>query len=380
MHSFMELRQFVYRFRMRLFPSSNKRVKRTINEGLPEQLDAEVLRSLCLNHFGAQPETIKHEHLSAWKSSGAYRLFISTQDRHEIRLIFKEAVYSFAEIPALNNFPALPGPPEFTILSQGSGPLAAYLPKVYLAQELEPGHRYIYLLEDMDGSYERCFQPEQIEQSARLLPRFQEAFHAWSEGKRPQGLIEYGPAFSTKLLEYTHASLLRFREAVRDDGLQQVLERWDDIAALHLQPEFFSLDPVPVHGDTNYTNIHLHSQDPQNMKLVDWEWAGYGSPFADLASLLKGEKTGVEEKCYALFVEAAAEVDRQKSSGTWMRGLNPKQCRRLYQWSNVERGLMDAGFLAAQHLETAHQAHFSLPRAVNQSLKRVLNAHIALME
>ena len=111
------------------------------------------------------------------------------------------------------------------------------------------------------------------------------------------------------------------------------------------------------------------------MKLVDWEWAGYGSPYTDLVSLLKGARPDVEKRC---FQEFDAAVRRLPSGSGSVFGRTDAENWRMYTWGKLDRAITDAGFLAAQHLDATHGTMFSLPRAISKSLARILDAHHAL--
>lgn len=375
MDALQSLREWANKVRKRLY--KQKRRPQPIYQGTPSGVDFDLLNDLSRKYFDRPAASISYQHLSAWKTSGAFRIFLRCNVGKTVPLIFKESVYSQEEIPALISFPVQPGPAEFAVLSNPQAPLSDFLPQVYLAEEIAPNRHYRYILEDLGQAYHQAHGQTEVLRAARLLPGFQEALYTWANTYRPAGLIQYGRAFSTALIPYTHKNLEHFARRNNTEHIRQVLHHWNAICDVYLQDEFFAAPSSAVHGDSNYTNVHLHNQEPQRMKLVDWEWAGYGLPCADLVSLLKGTSGELERNGYLTYLESRAEQARL-NAGTqgWIDcEESPDQHRRKLLWCQLERGLIDAGFLAAQYLGTNNTPSFSLPKAVFQSIRRVLHAY-----
>lgn len=370
MEAFAGFRHLLYHFRRKYFPKQRFQTQ-PLDMGLPEGIAADYLSAVCEDYFDEKAVSFTHQHLSGWKPSGAYRLLIKTRRGNEIRLIYKDAVYAHDQIPALVDLPVHPGPPEFVIYSQPTGPLAPYLPQVYLAKEVTPGVQYHYLLEDLGQDYHKIGVLEDVSRVSAMLPRLHQALSEWSAEIHPQGLLTYGKDFSQALQEYARVNLEKYSRHSEDKALKSVLDCWPQIAELHLLPEFFNLQRIdPIHGDTNYTNIHIHNHHPFQFKLVDWEWAGYGLPHADLASFVKGMPGDVEGPALRKFFGSPRDPNPC---------LNPEltfaENRRLHYWSLLERGLLDAAFLTVQHLNAPYLAKFSLPEAISRSLTQVLSVY-----
>jgi hypothetical protein len=359
------LREWVYQFRAILLKP--KRKQKPFLPGLPEGLEREQIDALCKEHFGENVAAVENQHLSGWKTNGAYRVRIKTRQGSLRHFIFKKALYSLKEIPALANFPAHPGIAEFVILSQTHGPLANYLPTVYLAEEVEPGRLYHYIMDDLAVDYHRTFEQSDILKTVPLLHSLHEALCEWSQTANTQGLLQYGRPFSLALQSYTYTALVHFNEKSPDETVQAVLNHWKEIAEIHADEAFFTQEAVPIHGDSNYTNLHIHKRDPRKLKVVDWEWAGIGAPIMDLVSMLKSEPDRIEALGYQCYIDALPRGEKEK--------FTPETYKRLYQWSKIERGLLDAGFLAAQYMETTYKANFSLPTAISRSMQRVFVAY-----
>jgi hypothetical protein len=269
-----------------------------------------------------------------------------------------------------------PGPPEYLIYSQPTASLAPFLPRVYLAEEVSPQTHYRYLLEDLAPAYERIRDHQSLIHSAALLPDLHAALQEWSAETGGDGLITYGIEFSRSLQVYARNSLQAFHQHVQHSAIDAVLDSWTDIQRLHLLPEFFQDQPgALIHGDTNFTNIHLHKQDPGCFKVVDWEWAGVATPYADLASLLKGTPEEVEKTAFESFSRAPI-----RAAALTQSVMDNQSNYRLYLWCKMERGLIDAAFLASQYLSTDYTTKFNLQNAVFHALSRVHSAYQQLSQ
>jgi hypothetical protein len=348
-----------------MFPSPKRVNPRPILPGIPEGVDLELISRVCREHFDTAVVSTSYEHLSGWKTSGAYRIYLSLSGGRTIPIIYKVASYLSTEIPALAGLPVQPGPAEFAIYSQPAGPLESYLPRVYWAEEVTPGICYRYILEDLHENYHWAKGIQATAQAVKLLPGFHQALQEWAQTANTEAFLQYGAVFSLALQEYARSPLDRYQERFPDPVIKQVLDQWPGITAMHLRPEFQSIQPNQlIHGDTNFTNIHLHNSDQDSMKLVDWEWAGIGYAQSDWASLLKGTDALTERKSV------------QQLSGAFMQPqLTPRQNWRLFHWTQLERGLLDASFLSIQYLEVENSSRLKLPNAIQSAARRVLSAY-----
>lgn len=356
-----KLRQTLFDLRKRVFQPKRKRRPFSTTQGLPESLARETIEALCKEHFGGVPRSFRQQHLSGWKTSGAYRIITELDSGEEVRLIYKIAIYNTEDIPALSGLPAQPGPAEFAILSQAGGPLAPYLPAVYLAEAVERGKLYRYIMEDLGMHYRRAVDAERSK-AARLFPAFHDAMLCW-DAPEDTGLIHYGRDFSIALQAYALPRLEQYAAVHHDDlAIRALLNHWPAIAQIHLNEAFFEIGPHGlIHGDPNYSNVYLHNDDPQKMKLVDWEWAGIGTPYADLVSFLKGAPPHLERWTVD---QMAAHLNQPAA-----------EAHRLFAWCQLERGILDAAFLSVQALNTDHQTRFSLHSAVTSSARRAIRAY-----
>ena len=141
-----------------------------------------------------------------------------------------------------------------------------------------------------------------------------------------------------------------------------MVSHWPQLTALRLNDEFHSpTSLMPVHGDLNPSNVHLPRRDGCCIKVVDWEWGGIGLPQADLAALLNGVSPEVERRALEAF---------HRSDGQ----LSAEAHHRRFQWCKLERGLLDAGFLAAMALGGSDPARFRCGSRIERAGSRVLQA------
>jgi hypothetical protein len=366
------LRQFLYVFRKKYLRPQKKAVRvNSFVPGLPAGITQDVLNSICREQFGEKPNSFSSQHLSGWKPSGAYRIHIQTERGNQISLIYKEAFYTLEQIPALVNLPIQPGQSEFAIFSQPVGALAPYLPRVYLAEELAPGIHYQYILEDLEQEYHKIHDEEGLLRSSEMLPRLHYAMKEWANEFKPAQFIQYGASVSQALQEYAQVSLENYSHLSDDPVLKTVLACWPKISNAYLMPEIFERQPaMPIHGDSNYTNVFFHNQDHFRVKLVDWEWAGYGLPHADLASLLKSMSENLENRALRKFLGT-----QHNPNPCLNPDLTFEENQRIYYWCQLERGILDAAFLINQYLKSLHSAYFSMPNTITNSLIHILSAY-----
>ena len=342
----------------------SSRQNRPIVPGLPEGISFERLDQLCRERLGAQPlKSASHMHLSGWKYSGAYRLMLTTTGGQVRNVIYKNAIYGPNHIPAVIGLPVLPGPPEYAIYSRGGDRLAPMLPEVYDAVEVMPNRQYHYLLEDLADTHRPLsYKAPEIVEIAAMLPALHETLLNWMEAAGAAGLLHYGQRFSVDLADYTETHLKRYQPIAKSDIVTRFMENWPDIKAVYLRPEFFALhNSLPLHGDFSPANIYLANNDPKQVKLLDWEWAGIGTGLLDLAALLKRSAPELEARAVAVY---HAEYPR----------LSEADHQRLYEWCQLERGISDVGYLAKQEMDSERRAQ-TVPRYIERSIERATQAY-----
>lgn len=335
--------------------------RRYFSPGRPRGLSEDELSAICLAAFGSVPKTVSHQHISGWKESGAYRLFVRLQNGDAPSLIFKNDVFESARNPALDALPLRPGPPEYGVYCSTDGPLAAYLPTPYLCDEARPGRHYRYVLDDLRYSYRRGNGTDAL-RIARALPALHRALRAqWPAGTTPPALLNYHDGGRAPLLAYAHAQLHRYAATTERDQVHRLLSVWTAVERIYLDDRFYVPEALgPIHGDLNPSNVHFHHTTGR-LKIVDWEWAGVHLMHADLASVLRGTSPDDEHRAHDAFV---AHND----------ALSPDVHRALYLYCKLERGLIDAAYVAGVDHGRPTQAQFDLRSFIRGAAGRSLRA------
>ena len=336
---------------------SRERVQRV--DGLPRGLAFETLDAVSREHGKGALQRCTYVHLSGWKASGTYRLELVTEASASWRLIFKDECYQPESIPALQELPVSPGPPEAVVYRTGTCALAPFLPRLFYFQEVEPRRHFRYLLEDLAGTHVRL-RPETRDhiKAVRGLLQMHTALNETFADGYPSGLIRYDRRYSEQLLEYAASNITDYAARTADGVAADLLARWGELVSVHQRDEFHDEGlRAPIHGDFNRSNVHVRGD---RLKVVDWEWAGIGLPHADLAALVKS----VRPEDHPVLLQEFIQGDRR---------LDAEQHRRLFHWSRVERRLLDAAFLAKQHLASERRVPW-LQAEITRSAREVLTA------
>jgi len=333
---------------------------------LPDGIAIDTLRQVCASQCGSPFSRVSCTHISGWKGSGSYRLVLKTVDWTNWSLIYRNALYRPQEIPALAGLPVQPGPPEYHVYCHARGPMAPYLPEVYSCIELVPGAHYQYLLEDLEQDYRIGCSQAAILRAAAALPAVHRTLASWAADVGRDGMLRYDRAFSIALEQFAADHLQRYALSSGSGIVRKACEMLPEIGRVHRRLlERFDGPGVVIHGDYNTSNILVHRRRRGAMKLIDWEWAGVGLAHADLASLLKAAVPDVERQALAIYAGLQPQ-------------LSTAEHRLRYLWCKLERALLDASFLAAQCSAGKSAGRFSLPRYIEDSAARALDAHAEL--
>jgi hypothetical protein len=323
--------------------------------GLPDGIRQDEVEDVCRRHFGERPIRTAYVHLTGWKTSWVHRIFVRCESGKRLSLVFKNAVYNDEHVPAVRDLPVTPGPPEHTVyralLEKPAEPLARLLPKTYLAEEIEPGRHYRYLLEDLGSRFVRLERRQATLRIASLLPVVHKALR--SVDIDPNRLLKYDRSFRAGLLEYARTAVTRYSDLVGSKAADDLLASWEAVEAAY-PAEIPDTDQFegPIHGDPNITNVLFCGGES---RFIDWEWAGLGLPHVDLAAVVKGAPPELEEESLRTFVREHG-------------GAGEDEHRRLYLICKVERGLIDGAFLAIQAMDAAGQAGFDIDGPLRRAL------------
>jgi len=331
-------------------------------DGLPEGVDFETVSKICSTHFGEVLQQTSYVPPSDWTAAGKYRLLLQTRSERLLSLVYKEAIFDEARFPALSRIRIAPGPPECAIYRSGSGQLLRYLPAVYLCDELIPRKHYRYVIEDLDQEYREPSSKDDFLLLTRLLPKIHLALLEWLESGGEDEFIRYEGAYLQSLHQFSRETIDAIALAGDSDAAKRIRSSWKRILPLLDRKNFLDFIPMrPIHGDFNPTNIRIHREDPDDIKLVDWEWAGIGIPHSDLASLMKGAPKQLEEEAVEMFIRR-------------IKGWTEEDQWKLYWTCKLEGGLLDAAFLAAQVGEEIDGGASEYRAYIEQALQRALDA------
>lgn len=339
-----------------------RRARKKPIPGIPQALNPDLLKQVIRSNFAEELADVSFVHLSTWKRTGAYRLMVKTEKGRRIRFIYKHAHYNLSLIPALADFPLLPGAPEFLVYSQADAGLRKYLPRVYHSQETIPGELYEFFLEDLDEDH-RLLVTRRNRFLAAIsgLVNFQQAMMDWRGEIDSNRLLQFNRAYSNALLGYAKHQLEAYEFHTSNIQVKKVLMIWDKISEIHQRDDFYIPSAFGmIHGDFQSSNIYYKKGHPSDIRVIDWEWSGIGKKHADLASLLKGADDEVEEKAVAHYIEHHPM-------------FSASEHLQLYEWCHLERGLQ-AAFLAKQQLESDKYVGW-IPEFVDRSMKRLQLAY-----
>jgi len=325
--------------------------------GIPEGVDAALLESLCEQLLQQPLGRVSYRRLSAWKTTGSYRVHLHGRDGGRTSVIAKEARYGADEIPALDGFPILPGAPEYAVCSAGARHPSPLLPGVYQAQELEPSLRYRYVFEDLVPEYSVADDVRGVAELAPRLPSIHASLAPLFETLDSSRLINYDADYRAGLFSYATDSLTAYDARFPNDAVRRVL---DDMARLESGATSVlggAADLIgPAHGDFNTSNVMIRESGRNDLKLIDWEWAGHGLPHADLASLVKSAAPEVQHAAVRAYAEQVPELTEERHM-------------LLYQWCQLERGVLDASYLATQRRVLGESPSLDLAWCVENSAK-----------
>jgi len=332
------LRELNRRFGRRFRPAEERA---GVRPGPPPALAIGTIDRWLLERGEEGVESLRHQHLSGWKSAGAYRLWIRDPGGGERSLVYKRAVYDAAETPALIGFPLAPGPPEHRIYRSRVAALEPFLPRRFVCREIEAGRAYEYLFEDL-GATHRALPGDQdpapaVVWAAARLPRLHAALAAWAGPADRTALPVFDQHYARRLRGYARAAIERYTETTRSDLGRRVVAAWPAVEERHQGGAPPAAELVPIHGDCNRSNIHRPLDDAEEMKLVDWEWCGLGWPEADLVSLAKGLPPRLLEQALESYAAAAGSDSSEPG-------------RARIDWCLLDRGILDASFLANEYL------------------------------
>lgn len=320
-----------------------RRYRQRQRPGLPPTLDAGVIDHVAEQLSTSRVHSTHYQRLTTWKDTGTFRVTLRFDDGHERRVIYKRAVYSLDEIPANRGLPVRQGPPERIVAQTKEGPLAPFVPRTHWVDVDQASDHFDYVWEDLSLDHEHFLDYQEANSRVDLadsLVAMHRALRTQFDGVDVAEFLKYDQDYSEKLWEYTISSLSRNFERTGDPVIRSFLARKDQVREVFLDPAFHVDRPTqPIHGDFNGTNIWVRDEGGTlRMKAVDWEWAGYGLPHADMISVLKWCSEDEKREFLGGYCSAAG-LGSVANERRWLRR------------ANMERAILDAGFLSKQYMD-----------------------------
>lgn len=327
--------------------------------GLPPGVPFETLDEICQAEWGRRLRGAWHTPISSWKGSSAAFVWLQMEGRATKRVVVKLSSYE-AEV-FLTSIESLvePGPAELWVYNQAKPGMATFLPHAYLAARVESSRGYLFVLDDLTEQYVHDVSPQGWRNGINGLLRMHSALASAVEAYGSEQLLRFDANFSSALISYTENAIGAYDAVTGGSSSAQVLQAWPRLRETYLDVQFdLPNGGVPIHGDYNTGNVFSNRQDHTKIKAVDWEWAGIGSPHADLASYLKIAPTEVVP--WALDRIAQHDTSRTRPDHA-----------RMFLRSTLERAIWDAALLAMQF--TADRDRFgylgpSIDRALSRSI------------
>ena len=332
--------------------------------GIPPGLDLELLQKIVKRITDSGLRSTQYRQMSGWKKSGAYRLLLRTSAGKSLSLVYKNAVYSEDEIPALVDLPIMPGAGEYFFFRHSSKNLANYFPRVYCSEELKKKQHFRYVMEDLTQTYRVLVSDQDRVSLCRALPKIHATFESLASHPDSQNLLKYDRMFADWLLVYSLKSLQALQELQLGPSIDCLLNDWETFSDIfHAGTEaVYKTQPLTlIHGDCNISNAMCH-KDKGSFKILDLEWAGWGVPHHDLVSALDGAPAELKARCVEDFSinQGKGRLDRD-----W----------HIYCYCAIQRALLDAGFVGKQILNSTARTPKWFPSLSIVPVSRRLTSH-----
>jgi len=323
-----------------LHPAVN-RIRESPKQGIPPGLQTDAVNHAATKLYNGKILSIYYKRLRSWRKSGTFRIFLNFTDGRTFTMIYKRMVYSIDEIPANDKLPAKQGPPEYLVASILTGPLVSFKPITYWQSHNKTEECFEYLFEDLQDDYVPFVDYQKTHSERSICKSLAEMHRALREqifDLDRNMLIKFDNDYARKVWIYTLDSLPGYYKLTGDPIVNKFLKDSSKIEAEFFDPFFESNRPKQIiHGDCNGTNIWVkEGTNALEMKAVDWEWAGYGMPHADLISILKWRTKEEKEDFLKEYCANAGLTDISRET-RWLKR------------ANMERAILDAGFLAKQY-------------------------------
>jgi Phosphotransferase enzyme family len=270
-----------------------------------------------------------------WKIAGAYRLWLQLDDGRSTRLVLKHLDYSRDNLPAASGLPFDITRTESLVYEQAEQ-YPDIVPRTYLTLDLQddsevPGA--LVVMEDLGGGWAH---PRIHHAYGLIILRIDDIHRTMSQiaSRDPgrHGHVPYDRALARPLAHLFEESVMAEPTATGDSEVGTLLSTWSEVRHVLTSSALPEISSTFVHGDLSLANIFIRWLPSPQIRLIDYEWMGFGFPHADLACLLKRARPSIER--FSLQLYALRH-----------RAISYREHKIAYEWSQICRGLLDATYL-----------------------------------
>lgn len=347
----------------RAVPHTVRRVLHRVQErerrrpGPPPGVDPTALEAVCTRWTGAPLESAWHAELSGYKAANAHVVVLRAATGQRLRVVVKSLPTSPHGYPAKAGYPGPLLGPEPAILQAPSIELRTSVPTLLHVEEDPVREQQRFFLRDLSPTHHRPVTSTDVRRVLDEREQLHPALTAWLANQDDATLTTWDDDFRQRVVDWARTALEDFARATGEPFVAEFLEQWGLVVREYLRagPD---APTIAIHGDLRRDHVFLRSRD--TMRLVDWEYAGWGWAHNDLVSLFKGLEAPVVRRLLGQF---AASHDE----------LTPTEHVRVYNRAVIERGLLDAALVIRHRLAVhahpwVHRDHFDLALAAARAL------------
>lgn len=309
--------------------------------------------------FEAKIAWVAHRSLG-WKIAGAYRLWLQLDDGRSTRVVLKHLDYSTANLPAATGLPFDISRTESLVYGQAEQH-PQVVPRTYLTLDLEDGSAgpgALVVMEDLAGGWAR---PRIHHAYALIILRLDDIHETMSQiasrGPGRQALVPYNEALAWPLANLFEEFVMAEQTALGDPEAEALLSTWSEVRHVLTSSALPEIPSTFIHGDLAPANVFIRWLPTPQIRLIDYEWMGFGFPHADLACLLKRARPSIERMSLRLYALRH-------------RSVSFREHQIVYEWSQICRGLLDAIYLVRHRRVLEPQPDRPLSNFTRLSLRR----------
>ena len=313
-----------------------RRLSERIEDGLPEGLDEALLTAIVQEERRLGFVEVRHAPLQEWKLTSASLVWMRLEGGTTWTLVFKDVRLGDDDYPAIGGLSVEPGVPEYALYSRMTSSLRLFTPRIFSVIELEDRRHYQYLMEDLRSRYHPVYRRREKASMLGAIAGVHEALLDWVTENGSDSLIEYDAAYVADLIAHAEAGLDNVARMGGRAIAEQAAAIWPDVVDYLLAEENLARRRLrPIHGDLNPKNCFVSNSDRDHVRIVDWEWSGYGTVHDEVASLTKARDPQLDERAFRVIRQLDPELDERDHL-------------ELFWWSQLATAVRDAALLSHQ--------------------------------